>query len=143
MQKSPDLKIFLLFSGETERFINKENNITKKKNIIPKKIIRKSTMGILFKIYNKKYQLHFYNEDWSLQTKHQLDEILALFEPQEAAKIKITPVDNKIELQLHGMFVDCKNKQDLLQKFALLVEMKEKYQKMIQKGQKGRKTKKE
>ena len=92
-------------------------------------------MAIQYKIYNRKYQLHFYNEVWELQTKHQLDEILSLFSPQEMAKVKIIPLDNKIEIQLQAIFLECRTSQELKQRFSLVVDMKDKYQKMELKGE--------
>ena len=92
-------------------------------------------MAIQYKIYNRKYQLHFYNEVWELQTKHQLDEILSLFAPQEMAKVKIIPLDNKIEVQLQAIFLECRTAQELKQRFSLVVDMKDKYQKMELKGE--------
>ena len=92
-------------------------------------------MAIQYKIYNRKYQLHFYNEVWELQTKHQLDEILSLFAPQEMAKVKIIPLDNKIEIHLQAIFLECRTAQELKQRFSLVVDMKDKYQKMELKGE--------
>lgn len=91
-------------------------------------------MAIQYKLYNRKYQLHFYNEVWVLQTKHQLDEILSLFAPQEMAKVKIIPLDDKIEIQLQAIFLECRTAQEIKQKFSLVVDMKDKYQKMDLKG---------
>ena len=98
-------------------------------------------MGILFKTYNKKHQLHLYNEVWVLQTKHQLEEILSFYPPQEAAKAKITPSGSNIELELNGLIMDCKDLADLKIKFGKLVDLKEKYQKILppSKGAKGKK----
>jgi|SRR3989338_1047028 len=98
-------------------------------------------MAIQFKLYNRKYQLHFYNEVWVLQTKHQLDEILSLFSPQEMAKVKIMPLDNNIEVQLHAIFLEGRTAQEIKQKFSLLVDMKDKYQKMDPKGEMKKKGK--
>ncbi len=92
-------------------------------------------MAIQFKIYNGRYQLHFYNEVWEVENKRQLDEILALFSPQEMAKVKIVPLDDKIELQLQALFLECRTVQDLKLKFSAVVDMKEKYQKKDVKGE--------
>src|SRR3989344_2905350 len=94
-------------------------------------------MAIQFKLYNRKYQLHFYNEVWVLQTKHQLDEILCLFSPQEMAKVKIIPLDNNIEVQLHAIFLEGRTAQEIKQKFSLLGEMKKKGKGRFGKKDKG------
>ena len=88
-------------------------------------------MGIMFKTYNKKHQLHLYNEIWVLQTKQQLDLILKLFSKKEAAKIKINPSAKDMEVELNGLILDCRDVQDLKAKFGYLVDMKEKFQKIV------------
>lgn len=88
-------------------------------------------MGILFKTYNKRHQLHLYKEVWVMGTKRQLDDLLSLFPKEQAAKLKITPVGNKFELELNGLIMDCKDSRDLKEKFSMLVDMKEKYQKIF------------
>jgi hypothetical protein len=86
-------------------------------------------MGILFKTYNKKHQLHLYNEIWVLQTKAQLNDLVGLFPKSEAAKLKINPIGTKIELELNGVILDCKDTKDLKAKFGHFVDLKEKFQK--------------
>lgn len=88
-------------------------------------------MGILFKTYNKRHQLHLYNEVWVLKNKQQLTDILGLFPPKEATKAKITPTDDKIEVELNGLIMECRNIADLKQKFSVLVDLKEQYQKIL------------
>jgi len=88
-------------------------------------------MGIMFKTYNKKHQLHLYNEIWVLQTKQQLKELLELFSKQEAAKIKVNPVGKNIEVELNGLITDCRDVSDLKAKFGYLVDLKEKFQKIV------------
>ena len=85
----------------------------------------------MFKTYNKKHQLHLYNEIWVLQTKQQLKELLELFSKQEAAKIKVNPVGKNIEVELNGLITDCRDVQDLKAKFGYLVDLKEKFQKIL------------
>ncbi|MBI4983143.1 hypothetical protein HZC32_00660 [Candidatus Woesearchaeota archaeon] len=87
-------------------------------------------MGILFKTYNGKHQLHLYREVWVMKNKAQMEEILALFSKKELSKAKITPAENQIEIELNGLIVDCKDVADLKTKFALLVDLKTKYQKV-------------
>jgi len=86
-------------------------------------------MGILFKTYNKKEQLHLYNEVWVIPSRHQLDELLEMFPKTEMSKIKINPVGNNIELEINGLIISCKDTKDLKQKFGHLVDLKEKFQK--------------
>ncbi|MBI2665433.1 hypothetical protein HYX12_02315 [Candidatus Woesearchaeota archaeon] len=66
-------------------------------------------MGVLFKTYNKKHQLHLYNEIWVMENKRQLEEVLSMFSPQEAAKVKVTPVGNKMEVALNAMIINCRD----------------------------------
>jgi hypothetical protein len=87
-------------------------------------------MGILFKTYNGKHQLHIYREVWVTKTKKEMDEILALFSKKELLKAKITPSDDQIEIELNGLIVDCRDVADLKAKFALVVDLKAKYQKV-------------
>ncbi|MBS3166356.1 hypothetical protein J4444_04495 [Candidatus Woesearchaeota archaeon] len=87
-------------------------------------------MGILFKTYNGRHQLHLYNEVWVLKNKQQLDEILGMFPKKELIKAKITPGDDHIELELNGLIMDCKNIADLKKKFGMMVDLKEEYQKV-------------
>jgi|GEM_PF-1908440 len=87
-------------------------------------------MGILFKTYNGKHQLHIYREAWVAKNKKEMDEILNLFSKKEVVKAKITPIEDKIEIELNGLIVDCKDVNDLKVKFSLLVDMKNKYQKI-------------
>ena len=87
-------------------------------------------MGILFKTYNGKHQLHICKENWTVHSRQELEQILALFSKKEVAKAKITPLNNtNIDLELNGLIVDCRNISDLKEKFALIVDLKEKYQK--------------
>ncbi|MBU0459383.1 MAG: hypothetical protein KKH52_03385 [Nanoarchaeota archaeon] len=88
-------------------------------------------MGILFKTYNKKHQLHLYNEVWVFKSKQHLNDLLNLFPKQEAAKIKATPVGKNIEVELNGLIMDCRDTADLKMKFAHLVDLKEKFQKLV------------
>ena len=88
-------------------------------------------MGILFKTYNKKPQLHLYNEVWVLQSKHQLEELLSLFPKPEAAKIKVNPSGSAIEVELNALIISCRDSADLKAKFSYLVDLKEKFQKIL------------
>ena len=88
-------------------------------------------MGILFKTYQGKHQLHVCRETWTAKNKAEMEEILKLFSKKEVVKAKITPVDNAIDLELNAMIIDCKNVEDLKHKFGVLAEMKEKYQKIM------------
>ncbi len=88
-------------------------------------------MGILFKIYNGKPQLHLYQEAWSFATKKELDEVLSLFSAPEMKKIKMKNVGNFIELEFSGVIVECTDMKDLKQKFGFLAEMKERFQKIL------------
>jgi hypothetical protein len=87
-------------------------------------------MGILFKTYNGKHQLHLYRETWVAKNKSQMDEILTLFSKKEMAKAVITPKDDAIEIELNGMIVDCKDLNDLKAKFGHLADQKAKFQKI-------------
>lgn len=86
-------------------------------------------MGILFKTYNGKHQLHLYNELWCFPSRNELDTILVFFSPKELKKIKIKPNRSSIDVEFNGVIVDCDDLNDLKHKFGLLVEMKNKYQK--------------
>lgn len=86
-------------------------------------------MSIVFKTYNKKHQLHLYQETWVFSTKQQLDEIFSLFGKKEIAKAQVKPSGNNIEAVFNGMIIDCKDLADVKKKFALLADWKEKYQK--------------
>jgi len=88
-------------------------------------------MGILFKTYNGKHQLHLYKELWVLQNKQQLDDVLKLFSKKEMTKARIIPHEKAIELELNGLILDCKDVNDLKVKFGLLVDLKHKYQKIL------------
>lgn len=88
-------------------------------------------MGILFKTYNGKHQLHLYQEIWRLSTKKELDDVLSLFSPQEMKKIKMKNVGNFMEVEFSGVIVECADSKDLKNKFSLLADMKEKYQKIL------------
>jgi len=88
-------------------------------------------MGILFKTYQRRHQLHIYNEVWSVPDKAHLEEILSLFKKEELIKAKITPGANNIDVELNGLIVDCRNLSDLKKKFGVLAETKEKYQKIL------------
>lgn len=96
-------------------------------------------MGILFKTYQKRHQLHLYNEIWQVSGKEQLEEVMKLFSPEEMAKAKITPFGEKIDIELNGIIVDCADMNDLKEKFGLLAELKEKYQKIFPEGNKVKK----
>jgi hypothetical protein len=97
-------------------------------------------MGILFKTYQKKHQLHVYNEVWQASGKEQLEEVMKMFPPEEMAKAKIKPFGDKIDIELNGLIVDCKDMADLKDKFGLLAELKEKYQKIFPAGSKIKKN---
>lgn len=97
---------------------------------IYKPIVYFSFMGILFKTYKGKHQLHVYREIWSVANKAQLDEILALFDKKELTKAKITPSDNNIEIEMNGLIINCRDLKDLKVKFGLVADMKAKFQKM-------------
>jgi len=88
-------------------------------------------MGILFKTYNKRHQLHLYNEIWVMDNKRHLEELLVLFPKEQASKLKITPVGNKLEIELNGLIMDCTDSKDLKAKFSQLVDLKEKFQKIV------------
>ncbi len=88
-------------------------------------------MGILFKTYNGKHQLHLYQETWRFADKKELDDVLSLFSPMEMKKIKMKNVGNFMELEFSGVIVECVDGKDLKQKFALLADMKEKFQKIL------------
>lgn len=87
-------------------------------------------MGLLFKTYNGKHQLHFYREVWVVKNKAQLDEVLGMFSKKEAAKVKVTPGEDSIELELNEVILDCKDISDLKVKFGQMVDLKVKYQKV-------------
>lgn len=89
-------------------------------------------MGILFKTYNGKHQLHLYQETWRFATKKDLDSVLTLFSPIELKKIKMKNVGNFMELEFSGVIVECADLKDLKLKFSLLAEMKDKFQKMME-----------
>lgn len=88
-------------------------------------------MGILFKTYNGKHQLHLYQEVWRFATKKELDDILKLFSPKELKKIKLKHEGNFIDVEFNGVIAECRDLKDLKDTFSMLAEMKEKYQKMI------------
>ncbi len=88
-------------------------------------------MGILFKTYNGRHQLQIYRETWVINSKHQLEEILKIFDKKEAAKAKLTPVGSSIELELNGLIIECKDNADLKKKFGTLVDLKEQFQKIL------------
>ena len=91
-------------------------------------------MGILFKTYQRKHQLHVCNETWQGPDKEHLEEILKLFRKEDLPKAKITPADNdKIELELNAMIVNCRDMRDLKFKFGILADMKQKFQKILPK----------
>ena len=93
-------------------------------------------MGILFKTYNGKHQLHLYQETWRFADKKDLDSVLSLFSPLEMKKIKMKNVGNFMELEFGGVIVECADLKDLKQKFSLLAEMKDKFQKMVEQKKK-------
>ena len=88
-------------------------------------------MGILFKTYQRRHQLHVYNELWSVPDKEHLEEVLSFFKKEELSKAKIVPGANSIDIELNGLIVDCRNLGDLKRKFGQLAEIKEKYQKIL------------
>ncbi|MBI4151421.1 hypothetical protein HY496_00495 [Candidatus Woesearchaeota archaeon] len=87
-------------------------------------------MGILFKTYNGKHQLHLYQETWRFATKKYLDDVLSLFSAPEMKKIKMKNVGNFMELEFSGVIVECHDLKDLKHKFSLLADMKDKFQKI-------------
>ncbi len=87
-------------------------------------------MGILFKTYNGKHQLHLYNEIWVLESKVQLEELIEMVGKKEASKLKIVPENNKIQIELNGVIVDCRDATDLKYKFGVLVDWKQRFQKI-------------
>ena len=87
-------------------------------------------MGILFKTYNKKHQLHLYQETWIFSTKHQLDEVFSLFSKTELVKAQVKPSGSNIEAVFNGVIMDCKDLADVKKKFAILADWKDKYQKV-------------
>ena len=50
---------------------------------------------------------------------------------QELTKLKLTPVGSSIEVELHGCIITCQDIADLKAKFSYLVDLKEKYQKIM------------
>ena len=88
-------------------------------------------MGILFKTYQRRHQLHVYNEVWSVQDKEHLEVVLSMFKKEELIKAKIVPNANSIDVELNGLIIDCRNLADLKRKFGQLAEIKEKYQKIL------------
>ena len=90
-------------------------------------------MSIVFKTYNKKHQLHLYQETWIFSTKHQLDEVFSFFNKTEIAKAQVKPVGSNIETVFNGLIMDCKDLTDVKKKFAILADWKEKYQKVEKK----------
>jgi hypothetical protein len=89
-------------------------------------------MGILFKTYKGKHQLHVCRELWGVKSKAELEKILGLFSKKELVKAKIAPQgDSSIDIELNGLIIDCKDLADLKLKFALLADLKEKYQKSL------------
>ncbi len=88
-------------------------------------------MSILFKTYNGKPQLHIYQETWSVESKIQLDEILGLLSKKELAKVKLKPTDNKIDVEMNGIIMDCLDVKDLKSKFGMLADLKERFQKSL------------
>jgi hypothetical protein len=99
-------------------------------------------MGVLFKTYNGKHQLHLCRETWEVKNKAQMDEILALLSKKEIVKAKITPKENSIEIELNGVIVDCKDTNDLKAKFGLIADLKAKYQKIEEHSETVKKVKK-
>jgi hypothetical protein len=88
-------------------------------------------MGILFKTYQRRHQLHVYNEVWSVADKEHLEEVLSPFKKEELSKAKIIPGAHSIDVELNGLIVDCRSLSDLKRKFGILAEIKEKYQKIL------------
>lgn len=88
-------------------------------------------MGILFKTYNRKHQLHLYSEVWILPGKQELQEIMSFFTANEAAKAKVTLTGEKMEVELNGLIMNCRDTNDLKKKFGMLVDLKERYQKIV------------
>ena len=88
-------------------------------------------MGILFKTYQRKHQLHVCNETWTLPDKQHLEDVLKLFRKEDLVKAKITPSATAIDVELNAMIVNCRDIRDLKNKFGILAEMKERYQKIL------------
>ena len=87
-------------------------------------------MGILFKTYNGRHQLHICRESWVVPDKAELDNILRLFQKKELPKAKIVPKDDSIEIELNGLIVDCRDLNDLKRKFGMIVDLKSRFQKV-------------
>ncbi len=88
-------------------------------------------MSIVFKTYNRKHQLHLYQETWVFSNKAQLDEVLGMFNKKELPKAEVKPVNETIEVTFNGVIIDCHDLADLKKKFGLLADLKEKYQKQV------------
>ena len=87
-------------------------------------------MGLLFKTYNGKHQMHVCRETWVVNSKQQLDDVFKMFSKKETPKVVVRPVGDKIELEFADVIVDCGDIADVKVKFGLLADLKMKYQKL-------------
>ena len=87
-------------------------------------------MGLLFKTYNGKHQMHVCRETWVVHSKQQLDDVFKMFSKKETPKVVVRPVGDKIELEFADVIVDCGDIADVKVKFGLLADLKMKYQKL-------------
>jgi hypothetical protein len=97
-------------------------------------------MGILFKTYKGKHQLHICREVWNIKDKNNLNEILGLFSKKELVKAKIIPINNNsMDLELNGLIIDCKDLEDLKIKFCRIADLKQEYQKDLSEKKENKK----
>lgn len=89
-------------------------------------------MSILFKTYNGLPQLHIYQEIWQVQSKIQLDDILRLLAKKELAKVKLKPHNEGIDVEMNGVIIDCSDTRDLKEKFSMLADLKDRFQKKLE-----------
>lgn len=100
-------------------------------------------MGILFKTYNGKPQIHLYKEQWVFSNKPDLDKVLNLIPKESADKIKVGQEGNNIVLDLNGVIIDCKDMKDMKDKFSKFADFKEEYQKIeLKKNNKDKRKRK-
>ena len=88
-------------------------------------------MGILFKTYNGKHQLHLYKEEWIFPTKENLDDFLKMIPKKSVANLVISQEEKGINVKMNGVIVDCRDLNDLKDKFGKLTDLKEEYQKVF------------
>lgn len=99
-------------------------------------------MSILFKTYNGAPQLHIYQEIWQVQSKIQLDDILKLLSKKELAKVNLKPGEAGIDVEMNGVIIDCSDTRDLKEKFAMLADLKDRFQKKLEQKDLPKHTKK-